>query len=468
MTLYLFIFIAIALLLIAVCIYNYFEAYFAKLAIIHVLNKFKLGNIVLVSDNNNGNSKGKESKHILLKKINDRKSPIVYVNIKNEDAFFLSVYSKSDLGLGESYMRGEWTTDNMPGFLTILALNINQSNVSTYNYLHSFVQTLNTCFSGDIYLNPYADQDNVYDNVYDDMYDDRKNIQHHYDVGNDFYLKFLKDDLSAYSCGFWFNESDTLNDAQYNKVNTIILKMAPSPGDKILDIGCGWGKIANYVANETGCTVTGITISDEQAKFATNNYDNSKVNILNMDYRKLHDIANDVNANVHKYDAIYSIGMFEHVRCENYDAFFQSVKKCLKPGGRFVLHTIIYLAKLNTSLSNSSTSETFLSKHIFPGGHFPYNDWITNAVIKNDLNIIHFEGFGGQHYAKTLKVWRENMMKERDYVTKEYGDELLKKYEYYFAICEAGFSTGSLGIGHYVITNEPIVSTKNSFNYMLL
>jgi cyclopropane-fatty-acyl-phospholipid synthase len=235
-------------------------------------------------------------------------------------------------------------------------------------------------------------------------------------------------------------------------VNTIIKKLQAKPNSSILDIGCGWGKIANYIANQTNSKVTGITISDEQEKFGLENYDPNKVLIKNMDYRLLTD----------KYDYIYSIGMFEHVRYENYDVFFSIIKKCLKPGGRFVLHTIITFDNADTV---AKAGDGFVTTHIFPGGQIPKNDWILNKARANGLNIAHFEGFGGQHYAKTLKTWRKLMWENRDYIKDNYSDELLLKYDYYFAICEAGFNTGILGIGHYVIVSDPILSITNSFNY---
>jgi cyclopropane-fatty-acyl-phospholipid synthase len=283
---------------------------------------------------------------------------------------------------------------------------------------------------------------------------DKSNIIHHYDVGNDFYMKFLKDDLSAYTCGFWFNPTDTLSDAQYNKVNTIIKKMNPQPNKLILDIGCGWGKIANYVANKTNCSVTGITISDEQVKYGCNNYDINKVQIINMDYRLLNT----------QFDYIYSIGMFEHVRYENYNSFFQMIKRCLNPTGRFVLHTIISFDPTNKIAKKDGS---FVTKHIFPGGQIPCNDWILEKARSNGLNVVHFEGFGGQHYAKTLKVWREYMIESKEFILQKYGLELFAKYEYYFAACEAAFNTGSLGIGHYTIVPDDIINTTNSFNYAM-
>jgi cyclopropane-fatty-acyl-phospholipid synthase len=221
------------------------------------------------------------------------------------------------------------------------------------------------------------------------------------------------------------------------------------PNKTILDIGCGWGKIADYVSKQTNCNVTGITISKEQIKFIKDNLPN--VNVIEQDYREV----------TQPFDYIYSIGMFEHVRYENYDEFFSMIKRCLNKEGRCVLHTIISTEKTNSEY----VSETFISKHIFPGGQIPNNDWIMNAIMRNGLNIIHSEYFGGQHYSKTLHTWRENMLKNKEYIIKNYSKELVKTYEFYFAECEAAFSVGSMGIGHYVITNNEIADLNNNFVY---
>ena len=387
----------------------------AKPSIIYLLEGFSKGNFIIIDNLNNE----------LIKNINEPNKNIPIVKLTNQNDFFNNIYNKGELGLGESYMKGDWETNNLVEFLNTVCLNQNNPNIPK-------ISLKNILSSSQEY--------------------DKSNIKHHYDVGNDFYLQFLRDDLNAYSCGFWFNPTDTLNNAQYNKVNTIIKKLQAKPNSSILDIGCGWGKIANYVSNITKSKVTGITISDEQEKYALTHYDPNKVKIFNMDYRLLSE----------QFDCIYSIGMFEHVRYENYDTFFSIIKKCLKPHGRFVLHTIITFDKTNKI---AKAGDNFITTHIFPGGQIPQNDWILEKVRENGLNTVHFEGFGGQHYAKTLKIWREYMLSEKAYILSKYPKELLLKYEYYFAICEAAFNTGSLGIGHYVIVSDNILSIDNSFNY---
>ena len=154
--------------------------------------------------------------------------------------------------------------------------------------------------------------------------------------------------------------------------------------------------------------------------------------------------------------------MFEHVGYKNYDVFFQMINRCLEPNGRCVLHTII-----STTMNDpyDVDNNTFINTYIFPGGQIPNNDWILDKIKSNGLNVIHFESFGGQHYAKTLDAWRNNMLNSADYVKKHFSEELLLKFDYYFSICRSGFITGNLAIGHYIIVHDEKLSINNSFNY---
>jgi cyclopropane-fatty-acyl-phospholipid synthase len=393
----------------------FIQEHFARYIVNKMLKSFDKRNVVIVDRN----------KSVLLKVINNKNKPIPTVVVNNTKEFYNKLYANGEIGLGEAYVAGVWDSENLTNFIEFLCFNQNNKYTKMFSKAKIFNLSLES---------------------------DKNNIVHHYDEGNDFFMKFLTDDLSAYTCGFWFKETDTLNDAQYNKVNTIIKKLNAKSNKKILDVGCGWGKIANYVAKKTMCHVTGLTISDEQDVFIKNNFTNN-VNVINMDYR----LHNDM------YDYIYSIEMFEAVRYENYDHFFKMIKRCLKPSGRFVMHTIISFTMKDTT----TRVENFVCKHIFPGGQIPCNDWILDSVRGNGLNVIHFEGYGGQHYAKTLKTWKENLIKEKEYIIKNYSLELFRKYYYYLSACEASFNTGEMGIGHYIIVHDDILSTSNSFNYNL-
>ena len=406
-------------ILIIICLYVFYkfsEPVIAKYICLFIFNKFDKGNLSIIGENGNE----------LLSYHNNDNLPHPKIFVKNENNFFQSLYLYGELGLGESYVRGEWRSDNIVDALNSIFMNKHSPYLLKIKFFKSYNKN--------------------------NLTSDKNDIGTHYDNDFNFIDSFLYDDLKAYTCGFWLNDNDTLNDAQYNKVNTVIKKFNISePNKKILDVGCGWSSIANYVSTTTNCKVTGITISDEQVKYAKKTYNNEKLKVINVDYRNLND----------KFDYIYCIGMLEHVRYENYDDYFKFIKRNLNPGGRFVLHTIICFEENDKQYN----PDHFMYKYIFPGCQIPNNDWILDVSLKNDLKTIHFEGFGGQHYAKTLKSWREKIVENKNILIKKYGEKVFLKYEYYLASCEACFNLGHVGIGHYVMVHEDIVSTNNSFNY---
>jgi cyclopropane-fatty-acyl-phospholipid synthase len=392
-------------------LFNIIKTHIVTTQLLDIFNKFEYGNFIFM-DVKNGT--------VLLKKINVENDPISTVFINDTAQFFLAIWHNNELGLGESYVKKIWHADNILLFLTNLVLNRNNKSIPKFNFYNFYNK------------NPEVD---------------KSNICSHYDVGNDFYETFLTDKLQAYTCGFFNDDNTTLEQAQLNKVNMVIKKMNTEPNKTILDIGCGWGKIANYVSEQTQCHVTGVTIAKEQIKYINENLPN--ITAYEQDYRNI----------TTNFDYIYSIGILEHVRYENYDSFFSMIKRCLRKNGRCVIHTIMYTEPRLTN----TVAETFISKHIFPGGQIPCGDWILNAVLRNGLQVIHSEFFGGQHYAKTLHHWRENMLVNRDVILKSYDQELINKFEYYFASCEAGFTGGTMGIGHFIITNDNISTLENSF-----
>lgn len=347
--------------------------------------------------------------------------PKAIVYVKDFSMFCKDIFLKGEVGIGEMYMDAIWSSPTLVEFIQWLIIN-------------------------------FADKRTQKASKF--SFDDKLNIKHHYDVGNDFYQTFLTDDLMAYTCGFFFNEKDTLNDAQYNKVNTIIRKLALKEGERVLDVGCGWGKIANYVSVSTKTNVSGVTLSDEQAKFINENHKHIEVynkNFLHMD-------------TTNKYDKIYSIGIMEHIRCPNYIAFFEKMFNLLEPSGRLVLHTITFGENAHISTCDTQ-NEIFVTKYIFPGGQIPKREWIVDAAGKNRLKLVHMEVFGGQHYAKTLRHWRENMLSKKDQIiSMGYNEHLIRMYEYYFASCEAGFLSDKLNLTHFVFDKVNDLSQSN-FTY---
>lgn len=387
-----------------------------------MMKKFKNGNFMLIDEPTNT---------IIFKQKNILDIPykdFVKIYIKDQQQFFKSLFEDQELGLGESYMNNIWYTDNnieFEKFIKILALNSK---------------------------NKYTPQIKTINIFNKDKEQDRKNISDTYDVGNDFYEKVLSDSISAYTCGFWNDEYDTLNNAQIRKVDYIIDKMQLKPNSLILDIGCGWGKIGNYISNKTNSKVIGITISKEQEIFIKNKFNPNNIEVVNLDYRYMHTLPDKYGK---KFDGIYSIEMIEHVRYENYDDYFSNIYNSLSDNGKCVIQAIIS----NEDKSKTHIERSFISKYIFPGGQLPKHDWIIEKAENNGLRIVHSELFGGQHYAKTLEAWRNNLYKNKDYIVKNYSEKLLKQFEYYFAACEAGFNVGMFSVEQFIL-----VKNKNGFN----
>lgn len=344
--------------------------------------------------------------------------PKIIVQIIDKKDFVDSLWSKGEVGLGESYLRGSWSCNRLYEFLKILIQH--QSKLQSYRSKISY-------------------------NIQSSK-EDKKSISHHYDVGNDFYNTFLTDRFHTYSCAIWSQSSDkeSLDVAQQRKIDIIIRKLDLKPNAQVLDIGCGWGKIADYVSSKTHSKVTGITLSENQFHYA-NKLPNKNLKFLLQDYRHLRE-------NI-KYDGIYSIGMLEHVRGQNFNAFFKKIEKTLQPGGKFVLHTII---SGREKMDQKNALDCYVTTHIFPNGQIPHLNWIEKAVRDNNMQMQHVEYFGGQHYAETLKVWRQEMIHQSDKIVEMgYSKDLLRSYEYYFTICEAAFRIGDLHIAHIIIVNSP-------------
>jgi cyclopropane-fatty-acyl-phospholipid synthase len=407
--------VAVMLILFVIIFYRYNKTWIQEHITKRVIRKLKYGNIKVICGD-----------EIIYNNIENDTEPVPRLCIREEyrKEFFKAINQKHEIGLGESYVDGYWYSDDIESLMVNIYSNIECIHYEKQTYYSKSISQ------------------------------DKKHIAHHYDVGNDFYQSFLTDPLMAYSCGIWNDDTNSLADSQYNKVNTIICKIHPRSGQRILDIGCGWGCIAKYIADQTETHVTGITISEkqvEQIELQLLKDKQTNVDFKAIDYRYINSV----------YDHIYSIGMFEHVRLENYDEFFRIIKSSLKQSGRFVLHTIIKFDRFY----QTNITESFVTKHIFPGGQIPSPEWIINAVQRNGLRILHIECFGGQHYAKTLQEWRKNLMSNRKMIETKYGPELIRRYDYYFSSCYALFTLGELGIAQFVITNQTNLNLKNNYIY---
>jgi cyclopropane-fatty-acyl-phospholipid synthase len=240
----------------------------------------------------------------------------------------------------------------------------------------------------------------------------------HYDIGNRLFLNMLDSRLN-YSCGYWAN-ADTLEAAQEAKLDLTCKKLLLEPGMKVLDIGCGWGGFARWAAEKYGVSVVGITVSKEQAGFAAEYCKGLDVRIDLRDYRDLDET----------FDAIVSIGMFEHVGVKNYRTFMGVIRRCLRPDGMFLLHTIA---------GNSSVSATdpWIHKYIFPDSMLPSAKQICTAA-EGRFVLEDWHSFG-QDYDRTLMSWHANFARNWEKLKEIYDDRFYRMWTYYLLSCAGSF-----------------------------
>lgn len=252
----------------------------------------------------------------------------------------------------------------------------------------------------------------------------RRNVAHHYDLSLDLYRRFLDEDLQ-YSCAYFERPDVTLEEAQAAKKRHIAAKLLLSPGQKVLDIGCGWGGMALTLAELAGVEVDGITLSQEQLSVARARAETKglagRARFSLTDYR---DVAGP-------YDRIVSVGMFEHVGRPNYQAYFDQVARLLKDDGVAVIHSI------GRSEGPGSTSQ-WIDKYIFPGGYIPALSEVLPAVERAGLYVTDIEILR-LHYAETLRHWRERFAVNRETIADLYDERFCRMWEFYLGISEMSF-----------------------------
>jgi cyclopropane-fatty-acyl-phospholipid synthase len=252
----------------------------------------------------------------------------------------------------------------------------------------------------------------------------RRNVAHHYDLDRGLYSLFLDSDLQ-YSCAYFERPDQSLDDAQLAKKRHLTAKLLTSPGQRILDIGSGWGGFALYLAEVAGARVSGITLSEAQLRIARQRADERKLS-RRIDFR-LQDYRDVTGA----FDRIISVGMFEHVGVDYYDAFFRHCAAVLKDDGVMMLHSI-------GRSEGPTVTSSWIEKYIFPGGYIPALSEVLPAIeraglLVNDIEILRL------HYAETLKAWRERFLARAEDAERLYDKRFVRMWEYYLAASEMGF-----------------------------
>ncbi|PWF99670.1 SAM-dependent methyltransferase [Levilactobacillus bambusae] len=268
----------------------------------------------------------------------------------------------------------------------------------------------------------------------------QKDVQSHYDIGNDFYEMWL-DPTLTYSCAYFINADDTLEQAQLNKDRHILDKLNPEAGKRLLDIGSGWGTLLFMAAEEYGLTATGVTLSQEQYDYTQDQIQKrglvGQVDVQLLDYREVRG----------EFDYITSVGMFEHVGKENLEMYFQKVADLLTPDGRALIHGI-------TGQHDGAGEDPFIEKYIFPGGYIPNVAENLNHIMDAKLQFSDIEPLR-RHYQKTLELWTANYHAVMERVIAKYGEEFARMWDLYLQACAASFESGNIDVMQYLLTKQP-------------
>ncbi|MEM8638701.1 MAG: cyclopropane-fatty-acyl-phospholipid synthase family protein [Cyanobacteria bacterium P01_G01_bin.54] len=261
----------------------------------------------------------------------------------------------------------------------------------------------------------------------------RKNVQYHYDLGNDFYQQFL-DPTMTYSCGYQLQETDSLEQMQCQKYELICRKLALQPGESLIDIGCGWGGMLIYAAEHYGISGTGVTLSEPQAALARERIAqkglSDRLTITIADYREVKG----------QYDKFVSIGMFEHVGKGSFATFMQQVSALLIPDGVGLLHSIV--------TQSNERNGAWVDKYIFPGGYAPQLHELTQELWAAKLLVAHCENLK-PHYAETMKRWAHNLTTQKAEITSlnsRYDEQFIRMWYLYLQSFEASFRYGGLNV----------------------
>jgi cyclopropane-fatty-acyl-phospholipid synthase len=325
-------------------------------------------------------------------------------------------FAQANLGLGEAYMDGDWDAEQLDEFFSRLLRTRLADNIKPLRLV------------GHVLAAKFMNRQNLKRS--------RMVGEVHYDLGNDFYAAML-DSRMTYTCGYW-NTATTLEEAQEAKLDLICRKLQLKPGMRVLDIGCGWGSFMAFAAERYGVEAVGVSISKEQIALAKERYGHLPLDFRLQDYRELNE----------RFDAIVSIGMFEHVGRRNYRTYMEVAHRCLADDGLFLLHTI-------GKNQRKSSPDPWIDKYIFPNGDLPsvgqMGDAFDHLFVVEDLHNF------GSDYDKTLMAWHSNFEAAWPRFEAQLGSRFRRMWRYYLLSCAGAFRARDIQLWQWVLSKKGVM-----------
>lgn len=342
------------------------------------------------------------------------------IQVKNEQ-FYQRVLKENSLGLGESYMEGWWDAQALDQMMfRVQRAYLDNKLKMTWGMRWAVIKAK--------FFNAQTKSGSL------------KVIDQHYQLGNDLFERML-DKLMTYSCGYW-RKATTLDEAQKAKYDLIARKLGLKPGMRVLDIGCGWGGFAKFIAQNYGVHVVGITLSENQAEYARRVCQDMTVEIRVQDYRDVRE----------QFDRVVEIGMFEHVGKKNYRTFMEMVNRCLKDDGLFMLHTV--------GRNNTNVLDPWVERYIFPNAHLPSIKEIGVAI--EDLFVMEDWHNFSTDYDKTLLAWFANFDARWPEIKADYPDQFYRMWKYYLLACAGAFRARNLQLWQVVLSKKGLLERYES------
>lgn len=352
--------------------------------------------------------------------------PAASIVLKNWNVCAAALKS-GDIGFAETYIAGDWTTPSLTDLLKVFLGNRQEVEAVIYGtWIGRFLYRVKHLLNRNTKVNS------------------QKNIQAHYDLGNRFYELWLDGTMNYSSAWFEGDFDKPMVEAQHAKVRRALRMVGLQPGQRLLEIGCGWGALAEKAAVEFGASVTGVTLSHEQLAWAQKRLEGvgAEHDLRLQDYRDIQDAP---------FDAICSIEMVEAVGREYWPQYFETLSRLLKPGGKACVQSIV----IDDRFFDQYVSSTdFIQQYIFPGGMLPSPSQFRAHAQKAGLRVCNELAFG-QDYAQTLHLWREAFLRHETQVREQgFDTRFVRLWEFYLAYCEAAFATGNTDVMQFTLQKD--------------